>query len=102
MGQLIEIQSIEVVDGSIIVMMNRSLTSQEGEAYDSLAAADGEDSFAALLAVRLFEADTSIDRVYVASNAVVLTHAGDPDDATVSSLSSVIENLFLFYPAVRT
>ena len=106
MGQSIEIQSIEVVDDSIIVMMNRSLTSQEGEAYDSLAAAaaaaDGEDSFAAILAVRLFEADASIDRVYVASNAVVLTHAGGWDDATTSSLSSVIENLFLFYPAVQT
>ena len=100
MGQLIEIQSIEAVDDSIIVMMNRSLTSQEGEGYDSLADADGEDSFGALLAARLFEADASIERVYVASNAVVLTHAGNPDDATVSSLSSVIEDLFLFYPVV--
>jgi hypothetical protein len=97
-GQPIVIESTEIVDRSIIVMMNRSLTSQEGEGYDSLAAADAADSFGARLAARLFEADESLERVYVASNAVVVTRPGDLSDDIVSSLSSVIEDLLLFYP----
>ena len=100
MGQSIVITSTETVGDSIIVTMNRSLTSQVGEGYDSLSEADAGDSFGALLARRLFEADGSIERVYVASNTVVLTHPGSLDDSAVSSLSSVIEDLFLFYPAV--
>jgi hypothetical protein len=99
-GQLIVIESTEAVDGSFIVTMNRSLTSQVGEGYDSLSAASNEDSFGALLARKLFEADNSIDRVYVASNTVVVKHPSSIDDEAVSSLSSVIEDLLLFYPSV--
>ena len=98
MGQSIVIESTETVDDSVIVTMNRSLTSQVGEGYDSLADADAGDSFGALLAARLFEVDGSIERVYVASNTVVLKYPGRLDDAVVSSLSSAIEDLFLFYP----
>ncbi|MEN8239068.1 MAG: hypothetical protein ABFR53_07700 [Actinomycetota bacterium] len=100
MGQSIVIKSTENVDDSIIVTMNRSLTSQVGEGYDSQAAADAGDSFGALLAARLFDADGSIDRVYVASNTVVLKRPGGWDEASVSSVSGAIEDLFLFYPAV--
>lgn len=100
MGQTIVIESTEVVDGSIVVTTNRSLTSQLGEGYDSHAdaEADAQDSFGALLAARLFEADGSIERVYVASNTVVLKHQDGLDSASVATLSSVIEDLFLFYP----
>lgn len=99
MGQLIVIESTETVDDTMIVTMNRSLTSQLGEGYDSLAAASASDgdSFGAMLAARLFESDDSILRVYVASNTVVVKHPGDLDDETVSTLSGVIEDLFLFY-----
>lgn len=99
MGQPIVIESTEAVDGSFIVTMNRSLTSQVGEGYNSLSAASTGDSFGALLARRLFEADDSIDRVYVASNTVVLKHPASIDDEAVSTLSSVIEDLLLFYPS---
>jgi len=100
-GQSIVIQSIEMVDDSIIVTMNRSLTSQVGEGYDSRADADSGGSFGALLAARLFEADDSIERVYVASNTAVLKLPSATDDASLtSSLSTAIENLLLFYPAV--
>ena len=100
MGQPIVIDSTEVVDGSFIVTMNRSLTSQVGEGYDSLSAASTGDSFGALLARRLFEADDSIARVYVASNTVVLKRSSSIDDETATTLSSVIEDLLLFYPSV--
>ena len=100
MGQSIVIQSIETVDDSIIVTMNRSLTSQVGEGYDSQADADAGESFGAVLAARLFQADGSIERVYVASNTVVVKLPSGTDDAALTSLSTVIENLFLFYPAV--
>jgi len=99
-GQPIEIESTETVDDSIIVTMNRSLTSQVGEGYDSQAAADGGDSFGALLARRLFEVEASMERVYVASNTVILKRPGGWDDASVASVSRAIEDLFLFYPAV--
>lgn len=98
MGQVIEIESVEHVDGSIIVTMNRSLTSQVGEGYDVSGDADAGDSFGALLALRLFEADGSIDRVYVASNTVVLRRPGEWDDASIASVSGAIEDLLLFYP----
>ena len=102
MGQSIVIESTDTVDDSIIVTMNRSLTSQVGEGYNSQAAADDDEggSFGALLAARLFESDESIERVYVASNTVVLKRPGGWDDESVSSLSSTFEDLFLFYPAV--
>ena len=100
MGQSIVIESTETVNDTIIVTMNRSLTSQVGEGYDSQADADAGDSFGAMLARRIFEADDSIERVYVASNSVVLKRPGGWDQASVSSVSSAIEDLFLFYPAV--
>jgi len=98
-GQSIAIKGTEVVDDSVIVTMNRSLTSQVGEGYDSLEAAEAGDSFGAMLARRIFEADESIDRAYVASNTVVLRRSGGWDDARISSISTAIEDLFLFYPA---
>ena len=101
MGQSIEISSTETVDDSIIVTTNRSLTSQVGEGYDSSAAADAGDSFGADLAARLFDVDDTIERVYVASNTVVLKRPAVWDDAAVLAVSSTIEDLFLFYPAVQ-
>ena len=98
MGQAIEIMGTETVDESVIVTMNRSLTSQVGEGYNSAADTDGSDSFGALLAMRLFEVDESIGRVYIASNTVVLHKPGGWESASVSSVSAVIEDLFLFYP----
>jgi hypothetical protein len=99
-GQAIVIENTEAVDGSMVVTMNRSLTSQVGEGYDSQADANAGDSFGALLARRIFEVDESIDRIYIASNSVVLKRAGIWDDESVSSVSRAIEDLFLFYPAV--
>jgi hypothetical protein len=99
-GQSIVINSTDIVGDSIIVTMDRSLTSQVGEGYDSSAAADAGDSFGADLAVRLFDADDSIERVYVASNTVVLKRPGGWDEAAISGVSSAIEDLFLFYPRV--
>ncbi len=100
MGQSIEIKSAEIVDDSVIVTMNRSLTSQVGEGYDSQAGAEDADSFGALLARRLFEAEDSIGRVYVASNTVILKRPDGWDDTSVASVTRVIEDLFLFYHPV--
>ncbi len=99
MGQTIVIESTEIVGESVIVTMNRSLTSQVGEGYDSLADATAGDSFGAMLAQRLFEADDAIERVYVASNALVVARPSGWDEPSVETVSSVAEDLFLFYPA---
>ena len=99
MGQTIVIESTEIIDDSVIVTMNRSLTSQVGEGYDSLADATGGDSFGASLAQRIFEVDDAISRVYVASNALVVTRPSGWDDRSIETVSSVAEDLLLFYPA---
>lgn len=99
MGQRIEIDSTRVVDDAIIVSTNRSLTGTDGEGYDSPEQASERGTFAAKLAVDLFEADSSIVRVYVSSNVMVVKRSGGwPDEAT-STAESVIEEFFLFYPA---
>ncbi|MGI9667356.1 MAG: hypothetical protein ACR2N2_09675 [Acidimicrobiia bacterium] len=98
MGQRIEIDGTVVVDDSIIVSTNRSLTGTDGEGYDSPEQASDGETFAADLAVDLFEADPELSRVFVSSNVVVVKRAaGWPQDA-VDASSSVIEEFFLFYP----
>lgn len=98
MGQRIEIDSTVVVDDSVIVSTNRSITGTDGEGYDSAEEAADGTTFPAKLAADLFASDDALTRVYVSSNVAVVTRGGGwPDDA-VASASQVIEEFFLFYP----
>lgn len=99
MGQKIEIDSVRVVDDSIIVSTNRSLTGTDGEGFDSADAAEEAATFAASLAGRVFGADDAVRRVFVTSNVAVIAREGGWDDASTSTVSGVIENFFLFYAA---
>ncbi len=99
MGQRIEIKGIETIDDVVIVTTDRSLTSQDGEGYDALADAEEGDSFAAELASRLFAADEAIERVYIASNMLVVKRSGGWDDAAIAGLSDIVGGLFVFYPS---
>lgn len=98
MGQRIEIDGARVVDDSVIVSTNRSLTGTDGEGYDAAADTEDVDTFGAKVAAELFASDNSLARVFVESNVVVLTRTGGWDDTAVASARTVIEDFFLFYP----
>ncbi|MCL1598982.1 MAG: hypothetical protein M3094_07345 [Actinomycetia bacterium] len=101
MGQRIEIESVVVVDDSLIVTTNRSLTGTEGEGFDSATDARDGDTFAAKLAFDLFEVDSAIGRVYVTSNVVVATRDGGWTTQAKDATAHVVEEFFLYYPAVQ-
>lgn len=98
MGQRIEIDGARVVDDSVIVSTNRSLTGTDSEGYDTAAETEGVDTFGAKVAAELFASDDSLTRVFVESNVVVLARGGGWDDTNVASATKVIEDFFLFYP----
>jgi len=99
LGQRIKIAKVSVVDDSIILTTDRSLTGTDGEGYDSVDEACDATTFAAKLAVDLFEADDAIVRVYVASNVVVVKRRGGwPSDASEAT-SRIVEDFFLYYLA---
>lgn len=98
MGQRIEIDDARVVDDSLIVSTNRSLTGTDGEGYNTVADTDGVDTFAAKAAAELLSSDEELARVYVASNVLVVHRTGGWDDASTASTQKLIEEFFLFYP----
>ena len=97
-GQRIEIDGTRLVDDSLIVSTNRSLTGVNGEGYESLESTAGVKSFGAKAANAVLTSDSAIARVYVDSNVLVITRDGGWDDDAVASVSKVIEDFFLFYP----
>jgi ferredoxin--NADP+ reductase len=74
---------------------DRSITGQDGVGFgpDSI---DG-DGPPAELARRLFEADSSIDHVYVLSNTVSVRRQEDWDDDSLDDATGVIGGLFIHY-----
>jgi hypothetical protein len=99
-GQRIEIDGTTVVDSTVVFTTNRSLTGTTGEGYGSAETAGEAETFAGKVAAELFEADASLDRVYVDQNAVIVTKAGVWDADSVAAVSHVIEDFFLYYPPV--
>lgn len=97
MGQRIEIVDTRISGASIIVTTDRSLTGTDGEGFSSADQAAAESTFAAKLASDLFEADTAITRVYVASNVVVLQRDGGWPKETGTLAGRTIEEFFLYY-----
>ena len=98
MGQRIEIDGTTVVETTVVFTTNRSLTGTTGEGYVSADVATEAGTFAGKIAAELFEADLSLDRVYVDQNAVVISRAGIWDAESVDAASHVIEDFFLYYP----
>jgi len=97
MGQRIEIESSRVIETSVIVTTNRSLTGTDGEGFDSTDQASDADSFAAKLAVDLFESDDDIDRVFVTSNVLIIGRAQGWSEAATDRANGVISEFFLYY-----
>ena len=97
MGQRIVVDGRRVVEDSIIISTDRSLTGTDGEGFDSLEQASAGATFPAKLAVELFEADDATTRVYVSQNVVVITRDGGWD-GVADAAARVVEEFFLFYP----
>ena len=74
---------------------DRSITGQDGVGFRP-DAVDG-DGPPAELARRLFEADSSIDHVYVLSNTVSVRRQEDWDDDSLDDATGVISGLFIHY-----
>lgn len=98
MGQRIKVEGTRVIDDSILVSSDRSLTGTDGEGYNSLDEAASASTFPARLAVELFESDDAIDRVFVSQNVVVVTRSGGWTDEASDSVTRIVEEFFLYYP----
>ena len=97
MGQPIELLDRTVVGNVAIFTLDRNLTSMATRSFDVAPVEPGPDDFAAILAARIFEADTEIDRVYLASNAVQVTRSAGWASSAVQRIGGVIADLFRFY-----
>lgn len=100
MGQTIEIDETVQLGDVLLVSTDRSLTGQDGEAYTpgSISNDSNEKAiFPAHLARRLFEADPTIDHVYVMSNTLSIRRPGGWDDAAVDLARQTVSNFFRFY-----
>lgn len=97
MGQSITVESRQL-DDFCVFSTDRSISGQDGSAFASATAAEADESFPGVLAMRLFAADEGIDHVYVASNDVVVRRSPSWDVDQVAAASQVIEDLFRHYP----
>ncbi|MDH3606552.1 MAG: hypothetical protein OER12_06120 [Acidimicrobiia bacterium] len=96
MGQVINVTGA-IAGDSAIFEADRSLSGQDGGAYESLADTADDATFPARLAARAFEADSSITRVFSGSNGIVVRREGGWSEDDVASMSSLIEEFFVFY-----
>jgi hypothetical protein len=100
MGQTIEVES--VVLGEVALFdTDRTMTGQDGRAFGSVAAAQGETTTSARLAVALFAGDAAIDHVFVLSNQVTVRRTGGWSDEVVGRSAEIIRNFFIFYEENR-
>jgi hypothetical protein len=98
MGQTIEIKKVTPVGRVLVVDTDRSLTGQDGESFTGKQTASQIDTFPARLAVRLFEADSEVDYVYVMSNTVSIRRRADWTDDSMAAASEVVAEFFRVYP----
>lgn len=97
MGQTITIDS-RTIDGMVAAFhTDRSITGQDGAVFESAQAATDAGSLPGDLAARLFESDSAVNHVFVASNQVVVRRPGGWDDSSVATARGVIERFFVFY-----
>ncbi len=98
MGQTIQILETVQVGDILMVTTDRTLTGQDGESFTGPVTAATVDTFAARLAVRLFEAEPTVDHIYVMSNALSIRCRGGWIPETVEDARTTIAAFFRFYP----
>lgn len=93
MGQKIDVSATPV--GNVAIFdLDRSLTGQDGVTFDQ--PPDGP-SPTQLLARRLWEADETVDNVYILSNSVSVRRESDWEAEDVATASDIIANLFIYW-----
>jgi hypothetical protein len=97
MGQTIEINRTDVIEHVLVIDTDRSLAGQDGESFNGVEAARSKTSFPARLAVRLFEADQSVDHVFVMSNLVQVRRAVGWTDEAAQAAAQVVSDFFRYY-----
>jgi hypothetical protein len=96
MGQIINVTGT-VAGDSAIFAADRSLSGQDGGAYDSIEETDADTTFPARLAARVFEEDPAVNRVFAGSNGVVIRRTGGWTDSDTARIGAIIEEFFVFY-----
>ena len=96
MGQIINVTGT-IAGDSAIFDADRSLSGQDGGAYDSVEETADDPTFPAQLAARVFEADPAVTRVFAGSNGVVVQRTGGWSQDSLDAISDVIERFFVFY-----
>jgi hypothetical protein len=98
MGQPITIDS-RTIDGMVAAFhTDRSITGQDGAVFGSVEVAADSGSLPGDLAARLFESDSAINHVFVASNQVVVGRSDDWTEAALDAAGGIISAFFVFYP----
>ncbi|MDP9495728.1 MAG: hypothetical protein M3P87_10855, partial [Actinomycetota bacterium] len=94
MGQRIEVSAVSM--GPVALFStDRSLTGQDGVDFRPDSALS--DAPPAELARRLFQADSSIDHIYVLSNTVSVRRQDEWDDDSLDDATGIISGLFIHY-----
>jgi hypothetical protein len=96
MGQSVTVESKQV-DGFCVFTTDRVITGQDGERFESHEQAAAVSGFPALLALRLFESDSDIDHVYVASSDVIVRRRTAWDSSSIDGAAATISDLYRFY-----
>lgn len=96
MGQIISVTGT-IAGDSAIFEADRSLSGQDGGAYESPEETADDPTFPAQLAARIFEADSAVNRVFAGSNGVVVRRAGGWSEVERDGIAEVIETFFVFY-----
>jgi len=96
MGQTITVEATRIGD-VVIYGADRSLSGQDGAGFASLDAALASEGFPAALAGRIFERDSAVANVFVASNQVVVKRKGEWTDAAVTDVADIITTFFRYY-----
>lgn len=97
MGQPIEELDRTSVGDVVIITLDRNLTSMATRSFDEAPKHPGTDDFVAVLADRVFSADSAVTRVYAAANAIQVTRTGGWDDAAQEAVGGVIADLYRYY-----
>ena len=96
MGQPMQVLSTTVVDEIAMFATDRGITGQDGASFGR---ADTGEGFPTRLAAEVFDADETVDHVFVGSNQVVARRPGGWDDAALDRVRSAIAGFFVFYSA---
>ena len=97
MGQPIrELERTSVGDVAIFTL-DRNLTSMATRSFDEAPTDPGTDDFTAVLAERIFAADSDVTRVYAAANALQVTRTGGWADDAEAAVGAVVASLYRFY-----